>query len=123
MKRLLISLTLLTAILAAGILSAAYVRNTEVRIQALCAEIREQALAYADPSAAVSELRACWQEHCKILSFLENFNSVSAISSEMSRLPALATAAPSDLVEQIDFISEQCRLLSRRHLPSLRSLL
>lgn len=123
MKRLLISLTLLTSILAAGILSAAYTRNANTRIQSLCAEIREQALADADPSAAITELCTCWQEHCKILSFLENFNSVSAISSEMSRLPALATGAPSDLVEQIDFISEQCRLLSRRHLPSLHSLL
>ena len=123
MKRLLISLTLLTSILAAGILSAAYIRNANTQIQSLCAEIREQTLTNADPSAAITELCTCWQEHCKILSFLENFNSVSAISAEMSRLPALATAAPSDLVEQIDFISEQCRILSRRHLPSLRSLL
>ena len=123
MKRLLISLTLLTTILTAGIFSAAYVRNTDVRIQNLCAEIREQVISDTDPSAAITELCTCWQEHCKILSFLENFNSVTAISSEMSRLPALASADPADLIQQIDSISEQCRLLSQRHLPNLHSLL
>ena len=123
MKRLLISLTLLTTILTAGIFSAAYVRNTDVRIQDLCVEIRGQVLSDTDPSAAIAELCTCWQNHCKILSFLENFNSVTAISAEMSRLPALASADPADLIEQIDSISEQCRLLSQRHLPSLHSLL
>ncbi|SFC72982.1 DUF4363 family protein [Ruminococcus albus] len=123
MKRLLICLTLLTTILAAGIFSAAYVRNTNARIQDLCAEIREQVISDTDPSSAITELCTCWQEHCKILSFLENFNSVTAISAEMSRLPALASADPADLIEQIDSISEQCRLLSQRHLPSLHSLL
>lgn len=123
MKRLLISLTLLTTILTAGILSAAYVRNADARIQDLCAEIRGQVLSDTDPSAAITELCTCWQNHCKILSFLENFNSVTAISAEMSRLPALSSADPADLIEQIDSISEQCRLLSQRHLPSLHSLL
>ncbi|MCR5539712.1 MAG: hypothetical protein K6F71_02580 [Ruminococcus sp.] len=123
MKRLLISIVLLSFILTAGISSAAYVRKTDTRIQTLCTRIREQALTNTDTSAAIDELCNCWQEHCKKLSFIENLNGVSAISAEISRLPALSSADPADLIEQIDFISQQCRSLSERHIPNLKTLL
>lgn len=123
MKRLLISIVLLSFILTAGVSSAEYVRKTDTRIQTLCTRIREQALTNTDTSAAIAELCNCWHEHCKKLSFIENLNGVSAISAEISRLPALSSADPADLIEQIDFISQQCRSLSERHIPNLRTLL
>ena len=123
MKRLLISIALLTFILTAGISSAAYVRKTDTRIQTLCTRIREQALTNTDTSAAIAELCNCWHEHCKKLSFIENLTAVSAISAEISRLPALSSDDPADLLAQIDSISQQCRSLSERHIPNLRTLL
>ena len=123
MKRLMISIVLLSFILAAGISSAAYVRKTDAKIQNICTRIRKQALTNTDTSAAIEELCNCWHEHCKKLSFIENLNGVSAISAEISRLPALSSADPADLLAQIDSISQQCRSLSERHIPNLRTLL
>lgn len=123
MKRLMISVVLLAVLLASGVFSAVYVKDANERIQILCRHIREEAVSGENTADDIGQLCSFWDEHCRVLAFVENSSNVAAVSAEISRLPALAQADPNELIEQIDSICEQCRLLAERQLPHIRSLL
>ncbi|ADU23423.1 DUF4363 family protein [Ruminococcus albus] len=123
MKRLVISILLLTLILAAGISSAVYVNSFDKSIQLLCSKIRAEAVMGEDTVNDTAKLCSMWGSHSKVLAFIDNSSNVTAVSAEISKLPALAETGSEDLIVQIDNVSELCRRLSERQILHIRSLL
>ena len=123
MKRLYISIALLLTVLAGGIASSLYIEKADDDIQRLGADIRRAAARGEDTSDEAAELCRYWESYSRVLSCIENSSAITAITAEISRLPALAADNSPDLVPQLDAVLAQCRTLSARQWPHLHSLL
>ena len=123
MKRLYISIIMLVTVFACGMGSVVYIRNANERIQYLGGLIRSEAIRGGDCTDEVADLCRCWEDHCRIMAFIENSGNVAAISAEVSRLPALAESRSPDLIQQVDAVCAQCSLAAQRQYPHWRSVL
>ncbi|MBQ8965468.1 DUF4363 family protein [Ruminococcus sp.] len=123
MKRLYISIVLLLTVLAGGIASSLYIESADDDIQRLGEDIRQAAARGEDTSDEAAKLCQYWESYSRVLSCIENSSAITAITAEMSRLPALAADSSPDLVPQLDAVLAQCRTLSARQWPHLYSLL
>lgn len=98
MKRVIICLVILTAMLTAGISIYICTENTADSLTARLRALERGAV--ADPAAEAESISADWEDFCALNVFLTNLEGAAEVSESLARLAAKARYDTDDVAEE-----------------------